>query len=177
MGPTDRGRTFRRATLAAAAILCLLAAGPSRAQDGRAVQNGPAEPLWRVALYKTFTFESAANAADIALFALFFGGGAATAAGFFAVNTASAAVLYYAHEIAWDRWGPPVETENETAVAGRKTLTHRAVSVTRNLALGGLFGGGLGQTLGFTVTGQVVDATLYFINERVWRIYGPPIAR
>lgn len=158
-----------RGAALAAAVVCLLAAAPARATEP--------EPAWRLALYRTLTFETAANVADVALFALFFGGGPATAAGFFAVNTASAAVATFAHELAWEHWGPPVDDANAGDVAARKTLTHRTVSIVRNLGLGGLFGGGLGQTLGFTITGQVMDAGLYYVNERLWRIHGPPIAR
>lgn len=138
-------------------------------------QEAPTEgmSLWRLATYKTITFEAAANTADIALFALFFGGGVGTAAGFFVVNTATAAAAYYTHEIVWGLYGPELNADSETRIAIEKTVTYRAVSIARNLALGSTFGGTFAASVAFTVAGQVVDTALYLTNETLWTRYGP----
>ncbi len=132
--------------------------------------------LWRLATYKTITFEAAANTADIALFALFFGGGVGTAAGFFIVNTATTATAFYTHEIAWGLYGPELDADSETRIAIEKTVTYRIVSIARNLALGSTFGGTFAASVAFTVAGQMVDTVLYLTNETLWVRYGPRVS-
>lgn len=141
----------------------------------RAEEPPPAEgtSIWWLAAYKAATFEAAANAADIALFSLFIGGGAATAAGYFAANTATALASYYSHEMIWNLYGPELSDESETRVALQKTVTYRVVSISRHLALGAAFGGTLGASLAFTAAGQATDIALYLTNETLWARYGP----
>lgn len=154
-------------------VLALLLASLPVAARAQEAQPAEGISIWRLATYKTITFEAAANTADIALFALFIGGSAATAASFFAINTATAATAYYAHEIAWSLYGPELDAESETRIALEKTVTYRLVSIARNLGLGSAFGGGFTASVAFTVAGQVVDTALYLTNETLWAQYGP----
>lgn len=154
------------------ALVLLLASLPA-AVHAEEASSAESVSIWRLATYKTITFEAAANTADIALFAMLIGGSAATAASFFAINTATAATAYYSHEIAWSVYGPELDAESETRIALEKTVTYRLVSIVRNLALGSAFGGGFTASVAFTVAGQVVDTALYLTNETLWAWYGP----
>ncbi|MCC7273514.1 MAG: hypothetical protein IT561_12665 [Alphaproteobacteria bacterium] len=178
--PSGPARRRWRGGLPAAALLGAVVLAGAPPLGGAAAAQEPASEgvsIWRLSLYKTIAFEAAANLGDVALFAMFFGGGPATAAGFFAINVATASVAYYAHEIAWDYYGPPVDPGNEIDVTVRKTLTYRVVSATRNVGLSALFGGGLATTIGFTIASQVMDTTFYVANELLWTRFGPPVAR
>lgn len=141
----------------------------------RAEEAPPAEgiSIWRLAAYKAVTFETAANAADLALFALIIGGGAAATAGYFVANTATAAAAYYAHEIVWNLNGPELNAESETRIALQKTVTYRVVSIGRHIALGAAFGGTLVASAAFMVAAQASDIALYYANEVLWARYGP----
>ncbi len=162
-----RLRTFRLLLL-----VMLLGSLPAVA---RAQETPPAEgiSIWRLAAYKAVTFETAANAADLALFALIIGGGAAATAGYFVANTATAAAAYYAHEIVWNLNGPELTAESETRIALQKTVTYRVVSIGRHIALGAAFGGTLAASTAFTVAAQASDIALYYTNEVLWARYGP----
>ena len=161
-----------RALLRRLLIVAVLTALPAVV---RAEEAPPAEgtSIWWLAAYKAATFEAAANTADIALFSLFIGGGAATAAGYFVVNTATALAAYYTHEMIWNLHGPELNDDSETRIALQKTATYRVVSISRHLALGAAFGGTLAASLAFTAAGQAADIALYLTNETLWARYGP----
>lgn len=141
----------------------------------RAQEAPPSEgtSIWRLAAYKAITFETAANIADITLFALIIGGGAATTAGYFVANTASAAAAYYVHEIAWNLEGPELTAESETRIAVGKTITYRVVSIARHVALAVAFGGTLVESVAFMAAAQASDIALYYSNEVLWARFGP----
>lgn len=63
-------------------VLILLLASLSAAVHAEEASSAEGVSIWRLATYKTIAFEAAANTADIALFAMFIGGSAATAASF-----------------------------------------------------------------------------------------------
>lgn len=125
---------------------------------------------------KTIILEAAANTADLALFAVFFGGGAGTAAGLFVVNTATAGTVNYTHETVWGLYGSELDAGSETRPAIEKTGTHRIVSAARNLALGSTFGGTFAASVAFTAAGQTVDTVPYPTNETPWVRYGPRVS-
>lgn len=160
-------RTFRLLLL-----VMLLGSFPAVA---RAQEAPPTEgtSIWRLAAYKAATFETAANVADIALFALIIGGGAAVTAGYFFTNTATAAAAYYTHEIAWNRLGPELNAESETRIAVEKTITYRVVSIARHVALAAAFGGTLVESVAFMAAAQTSDIVLYYSNEVLWARFGP----
>lgn len=153
-------------------LALLLATLPANA---RAQEVPPTEgtSIWRLAAYKAITFETAANIADITLFALIIGGGAATTAGYFVANTATAAAAYYTHEISWNLLGPELTAETETRIAVEKTVTYRVVSIARHVALAAAFGGTLVESIAFMAAAQASDIALYYTNEVLWARYGP----
>lgn len=138
----------------------------------------PTISLWKRAIYKTITNETMANIADVALFAVFFGATASTAAGFLAVNLATHTTVYYGHEVAWNYLGPEVTDENQLSIATQKTVTYRIASAARHFALGSALGTGeAAASLAYTVAAELVDATVYFTNETLWWMFGPPAVR
>ncbi len=160
-------RAFRLLLLA---LLLATLPAAARAQEAPPTYG---TSIWRLAAYKAITFETAANIADITLFALIIGGGAATTAGYFVANTATAAAAYYAHEIAWNFGGPELTDESETRVAVGKTITYRVVSIARHVALAAAFGGTLVESVAFMAAAQASDIALYYTNEVLWARYGP----
>ena len=134
--------------------------------------------VWAYALYKTITYETVANIADIPLYNTMMVGAEASAGLFTAVNVATAAMAYYIHELAWNIYGPSEQESQSTAtrVGLEKLIVYRVVSTTRNLVLGYAFTGNATATLGFALINNAVDIVVYIGNEYAWYVYGPPVA-
>jgi uncharacterized membrane protein len=163
-----------------ALIIALAPAGPARAAETTvATTAGESEPprradlpVWRRTLYKTVTYQAAANAADLLAFELLIGGTAATTAGFLALNAVSAAGLYYGFEYLWQTIGPPLEETTEQTVL-EKTVLYRFVNIGRNFAIGYGFGGGAASAAAFGAANLVYDTGIFVTNEYVWDILRP----
>lgn len=174
-----RSAGLRCLLLAAALVLC--AATPARAQQ--APRETPAAsipdpapvddlPLWRRTLYKTLTYQAAANAADVLVFDLLVGASAATTTGFFVANAATAAAAYYGFEYAWQSLGPSLdETTGQTIV--EKTILYRFIGIGRNVTLGYLYGGSVVTAGAFAGLNIVYDTSIFLTNEYVWDILRP----
>ena len=148
-----------RNAVGAALAIAILAAPPARGEE--------ALPEWERALYKTLTFQTAANLADVVLFGAIVGGTAATGGAFLLANTATAAAVYYPYELAWGALGPgPAATTSETLAA--KTIGYQALTAGRNLVLTYAFSGALLTSAGFVVATTAVDAAIYVANELAW---------
>jgi uncharacterized membrane protein len=172
---SGRRASRRLGSLVAAATLAvlLLSASPVRAAEPEALS------VWKYSLYKTITYEVAANLADIPLYRMLIGGTLAGAGLFTAANAATATAAYYAHEVLWNRYGPSMQEGPETAmgIGIQKMITYRVVSTTRNLALIYAFTGGVLPTITFALVSNVVDASIYAANEYGWYAYGPPVEK
>ena len=133
--------------------------------------------VYRYSLYKTLTYETVVNLADIPLYRILLAGSAATTPLFTAVNVGTATVAYYGHELLWNLYGPPERRSETTAleVGAKKLLLYRVVSTTRNLALAYAFTGSAAMSLSFALATNVLDATVYAANEYGWYRYGPPV--
>lgn len=166
--------TPRRRLAATAIALGLVAAVPARAQEAPVPLS-----VWTYSLYKTVTYELAANLADIPLYYRVLGGVAAAGAGLFTVvNVATAAGAYYVHEVAWNIYGPPMQESTATAVEVglEKMVLYRVVSTARNVVLAYAVTGNPWATFGFVMINNVTDAVIYLGNEYAWYAYGPPVA-
>lgn len=124
------------------------------------------------ATYKTITFQSAANISDTLIFGTIVGTTATTGALFFVANTASAMMLYFPYELAWDKFGPSPETTTEKTIA-IKTTVYQAITAVRNLALGYVFSGALRESVGFMSATIAIDSLIYVANEYIWDIFSP----
>jgi uncharacterized membrane protein len=173
-------RCVRTIAIAAAIFLTIILPHQVRAQEPapQPVQERAALSVWTYALYKTITYEIAANLADIPLYYTVLGGaGAAGASLFTAVNIVTAMGAYYVHEVAWNLYGPPMQESPETAlnVGLEKVLLYRVVSTARNIALVYVFTGNPSMVLSFAIISNIVDAALYAANEYAWYTWGPPV--
>lgn len=129
-------------------------------------------PLWQRTLYKTLTYQAAANAADVLVFDLLVGASAATTTGFFAANAVTAAAAYYGFEYAWQTFGPTLdETTEETIV--EKTILYRFIGIGRNFTLGYAYGGDPLTAGIFTGLNIAYDTSIFLTNEYVWDIMRP----
>lgn len=168
-----------RAGLVAAALLAaFLLPARGRAQDIPVPTAAEPTSVWLYSLYKTVTYETATNLADVPLYSLVLGAAPAASGLFNAVNVVSAGATYYAYEVAWHHFGPPLGDTPAEAVRTEiaKTLLYRVVSSARNMALGYAFAGSPAAALGFMVWGNVVDTAIYAANEYAWYRWGPPVA-
>lgn len=135
--------------------------------------GGPVElPLWQRTLYKTITYQAAANAADVIAFDLLVGGTAATTTGFFVTNAVSAAVIYYGFEYAWQSFGPSLDETTERTVL-EKTALYRFINIGRNFTLGYTFGGGTATASAFAAANLVYDTAIFASNEYMWDVLRP----
>jgi uncharacterized membrane protein len=134
-------------------------------------------PLWERTLYKTLTYQAVANATDLILFELFLinGATAATTAGFFAVNAATAAAAYYSYEYAWRTYGPPLDETDERTLA-EKSILYRGIASSRNFILGYAFSGSLASAAAFVAANFATDSVIFLSNEYVWDILRPDLA-
>jgi uncharacterized membrane protein len=160
------------------AILLLGAAtgGPARGQEPQPAHQPTS--VWLYALYKTITYETVANLADIPLYTTVLAGAPGGTALFTAINVATAAAAYYGYEVAWNVYAPPLGDAPGAAVRQEvvKTLLYRVVSSARNVALAYALTGSYGATLSFVLINNLVDTVIYVGNEYAWYRYGPPVA-
>jgi uncharacterized membrane protein len=166
-----------------AAFLAACAALPAQAQqtdagppaaltdDADAARDGDL-PLWQRTLYKTLTYQAAANAADVLVFDLLVGASAATTTGFIFANAATAAVAYYGFEYAWQSLGPGLDETTEQTIL-EKTVLYRFIGVGRNFTLGYIYGGGPLTAGAFAGLNIVYDTSIFLTNEYVWDILRP----
>jgi hypothetical protein len=128
--------------MAAAIVGLLLLDDPAAAEEPM--------PVWKFSLYETVAYRIAANLADIPLYAWLVGGTAPAV--FAAANVTTAAGTYYLHEFLWNRYGPYMQENAETAlsVGTRKLILYRVLGTTRNLALAYALSGTVPATLTFT---------------------------
>lgn len=145
---------------------------PNTAAPFTGAQTPVPLPMWQRTLYKTITYQTVLNAADLVLFELLIGGGTVVTAGFFATNALSAAALYYAFEYAWRTHGPTLDQTTERTLV-EKTLLYQAVNSGRYFALGYGFGGGAAIATTFTVVNFVADTAIFAVNEYAWDILRP----
>lgn len=155
-----------------AALLCIgmLAPVPAGAQESAAAPEPL--PIWERSFYKTLTYQTLANLSDFALYGVVLGGSAATGAGFVAVNTASAAALYYSYEYLWESYGPPPEQKSHAMIV-EKTVYYRALSSAKNFALGYAFVGNVGAAAGFVASSFLADTAIFLGNEYAWDLFRP----
>ncbi len=160
--------------LLVAGVLATVPARAQQADPATVPQEAAAEtlPLWERTLYKTLTYQAAANLSDLALYDLVLGGTALAGAGFFAANATSAAALYYGFEYAWQTFGPPPEETTHQTVFN-KTVLYRIVNSTRNFAIGYSFGGTVGGAASFVVGNILTDTPIYVANEYAWDVFRP----
>ena len=147
-------------------------ARPSVFSDPIATETDGDLPLWRRTLYKTLTYQAAANAADLLVFDLLVGASAATTAGFFVANAATAAAAYYGFEYAWQNLGPDLDEATEQTIV-EKTILYRFIGIGRNVTLGYLYGGSAVTAGAFAGLNIVYDTSIFLTNEYVWDILRP----
>ncbi len=161
-----------------AAALTLGSAGQALATELPATlpATSSAEPKplssWERAAYKTLTFQTVANLADVALFGAIFEAGAGTSAIFLVANTATAAMLYYPYELAWDRFGPPPSQTTPDTLA-TKAVSYQVLTGARNLALSYVFTGSLLPSVGFAAAAFAIDTVIYATNDVAWDTFRP----
>ena len=163
-----------------AMLLTVWTAAPARSQqpsaDAPAAVSEPeaddALPLWQRTLYKTLTYQAAANAADVLVFDLLVGASAATTTGFFVANAATAAAAYYGFEYAWQNLGPSLDETTEQTIV-EKTILYRFIGIGRNVTLGYLYGGSVATAGAFAGLNIVYDTSIFLTNEYVWDILRP----
>jgi uncharacterized membrane protein len=138
----------------------------------------PAPSIWVYSLYKTITYETAANLADVPLYSTVLVGAQAGALLFNSVNVVTAAAAYYSYEVVWDLYGPQITTKpsNAVKVEIEKTLLYRVVSSARNVVLAYALTGSPSVTIGFLAISNAIDTVVYVGNEYAWYRYGPPVA-
>ena len=163
------------ASYAAAGVVLLSLLAPV---NGAHAEDAHPISVWKYSLYKTITYETAANLADIPLYNTMMVGAVASTGVFTAVNVATAAMAYYVHELVWNLYGPSEKESESTAarVGFEKLLMYRVVSTTRNLLLGYAFTGNASATLGFALINNATDIVVYISNEYAWYAFGPPVA-
>jgi len=176
MAPTTLRSPIRVLAVAAFPVATLPCSGA--AEDAQALPSEQGTSIWIYSLYKAITYETAATLADIPLYATVLAGAEVSTGAFTAVNVAMAVSAYYAYEVGWHFYGPPIGGTPAQAVRTEieKTLLYRVVSSACNVALGYAFTGSYGATWRFVVVNNVVDSVLYIVNDYGWYRYCPPVA-
>lgn len=157
------------------------------------------------ALFKTITFRIIVTALDFTANYVVIGELAA-AAGLSSVSLAVGPFFYFAHETAWNyfgptvmrkfgRWGtavhlpvlPPLRPDAKAPLAGRegftinralaKTITFRTIATTMDFATNYVVVGDLTTAVKLSAFGFVVGPFVYFGHEKAWDYYGSPEGR
>jgi len=173
VNPSSPWRHIGRIALA---LGIFLVTRPVGAQQAPTLSEPPSDlsPTTR-ASFKTATFQTAANLSDVLVFGALVGATATTSMVFLVANTASAIVVYFPYELAWDTLGPPPETTTTQTVAA-KTAGYQAITGVRNLALSYAFSGVLLSSATFMAAAIAVDAVIYVLNEYAWDIFRPRVS-
>jgi uncharacterized membrane protein len=173
----DRPRRGVAAAGMVIALLCAVLPAGARAQQAPPA-SGQSPSVWVQSLYKTITYEAAANLADVPLYSTVLVGAQTGAVLFNAVNVVTAAAAYYTYEVGWNLYGPQIDpaASNAVTVEIEKTLLYRVVSSARNVALAYVLTGSPSVTLGFLAISNAIDTVVYVGNEYGWYKYGPPMA-
>lgn len=158
-------------SLAAAAVAATLAASSPSGAQAPATDQGWS--IWELSAYKTLTYEAMAQSFELASYYLILGGSAVGGAGFFVVNAGTAAVTYYAHEMAWQFFGPLPEPFSAWTLPA-KAATYRAISIARTFGLGYLVAGDPVVATGFVIVAAIADTGLYVLNDYAWSLAAPP---
>lgn len=159
--------------------LAVATTAPAVGQQAPLAPAAPTEPadtlpVWERTLYKTLTYQAVANLSDLALYDLLLGGTAVAGGGFFIVNAASAATLYYGYEYAWQMLGPPPGEKTHGTIA-EKTVLYRLLNSSRNFALGLTFGGSTAAAVGFVAANFLTDTVIFVSNEYAWDAFRPRV--
>src|SRR5262249_35927187 len=146
--------------------------------EARAADEAQPYSVWTYSLYKTITYEFFSTVADIPLYYALLGG---SGYGFLfnAAHVATAAGTYYAYEVAWNIYGPPIPGQPAEVVVdieARKTLIYRGASTVRNFALAYAFTGSAIASVSFAIISSAVEGVIYVANEYGWYAYAPPPA-
>lgn len=180
-GSANRGSArpgSAHATGLAVAVIAALAATP-------ALASGPSGPIaldpgtsseasvWTRSFYKMLTYETVANASDVIILSALSGGIGSVGAGFLGANVASAATVYYGHEVAWSLLGPPPE-DHTALVTGAKATTYRFLSVSRSFGLAYFMAGSTDIATSFAFIGNIADTLIYIGNEWAWNVLAAP---
>lgn len=173
-------RRLAGATIPALAVMAVLAATPALADtppEQIALENPvPSETsLWRRSFYKLLTYETMANASDVVILSALSGGIGSVGTGFLVANVATAATVYYGHEIAWGLLGPPPD-EHTALTTGAKATTYRFLSVSRSFGLAYVLAGSTEIATSFALIGNVADTIIYIGNEWAWNTFSPYVA-
>ncbi len=161
-----------------ALAIALSLAPPTRAGAEAAADLAPAEapvvverPVdWTRLTLKTATYQTMSALGDMMSSAVF-GGDLAVSAAAAATTLATEPALYAAHEAIWGRiidrngW-------SEGDVAGAKTATYAAISLTRSFVAGWVLLGDPAAAAGYAALGTLSDAASYAVNDALWSL--PP---
>lgn len=174
-------RRLAGVTVPALAVMAALAATPALANTppGQIILDTavpvPGETsVWTRSFYKLLTYETMANASDVVILSALSGGIGSVGAGFLGANVATAATVYYGHEVAWALLGPP--PEDQTAlVTGAKATTYRFLSVSRSFGLAYFLAGSTDIATSFALIGNIADTVIYIGNEWAWNVFAPAV--
>jgi uncharacterized membrane protein len=184
-------RNRRRRVLPALAITAILAGTPAWASSavtstepsrGQIALDGgipdrsatAGTSVWARTFYKMLTYETMANTSDILVISALSGGLGSVGAGFLGANVATAATVYYGHEVAWAMLGPSPE-DHTALVTGAKATTYRFLSVGRSFGLAYFLAGSTEVATSFALIGNIADTVIYIGNEWAWNVFAPPV--
>jgi uncharacterized membrane protein len=175
-------------------------AKPAAPSPGPRNVKAPAGPpggfAIKQAVAKTITFRIIVTTLDFTTNYIVIGE-LATAAGLSAFALAAGPLFYFAHEMAWNRYGPaseaavavrlprlsdaeePSADQSEFTVsrALAKTITFRTIATAMDFATNYVFVGDLATAAGLTAFAFVVGPFVYLGHEKLWDYYGSPRER
>jgi uncharacterized membrane protein len=177
--PAENGAAVTKCRHLFALLLApaLLVAVPARAESPEPAPPAViGMPAWERTLFKTLTYQAAANLSDLVLYDLVLAGTAAAGTSFVLSNAVSAATLYYGYEYAWQLLGPP-PGERTTRTVVEKTILYRVFNSSRNFTLGYVFGGSAAAGGAFVLANFATDTVLFVTNEYAWDHFRPLATR
>jgi len=160
------GRRLRHAIVAVG----LACASPALAQPDPAPPATDAPSIWTRSAYKTLTYEIATVLIDQALFESLTPVGTAVGATFLTANLASAAVFYFAHDVAWTASGADLGSQAATAY---KTASYGAVTLARNFGLAFAFTGDANVSAAYAALSTAAETAIFVANEWIWNTVAP----
>jgi uncharacterized membrane protein len=168
-GLSGLGSRLRRAVTSPLPVAAAPKANSTAAPESGRIASFDA----RRAVVKTLTYRVAITSIDFGA-NYFVIGGLGAAAGLATLSIVAGPLFYFAHEAAWQVYGPALALDKgrtrflqiTVSRAFAKTVTYEVVTVTSEFGVNYLFSGDLAAAAGLTAFTVIVSPLVYYIHER-----------
>lgn len=121
--------------------------------------------------YKAVTYQALSSLNDF-VYGAVIGGGAAVGGALAIASAVTEPIVFYAHEMVWDRLGPEAQNDKDDLIL-EKTATYVTVGMGRSFVMAWGITGDPSIAAGYVAINAIGDAASYLLNESLWSYIDP----